>query len=174
MTPVRVRPATPADAVAMGHVQVESWRAAYAGILSEEKLAHLDAQAAAARWRTRLADATSRVESFVAEHDGHGVVGYTWVGRCRQADEPAGVGEMWALYAAPHVWGLGVGHALFRASEQRLGERGYQSFILWVLPDNRRARRFYERQGMSADGGAVDLIEDGVPVPHLRYRKSIT
>jgi ribosomal protein S18 acetylase RimI-like enzyme len=170
-----VRLAVPADADAMGRVQVESWRAAYAGLLSAESLAALDEGRSALRWRVRLEDPQNKATSYVAVDTGGAVVGYVCIGACREdrdaaaAGTPGATGELWALYAAPSVWGTGVGHALFSAARAALAARGYSSFILWVLPDNHRARRFYERQGMRFDGTAKDVIEDGVPVPHVRY-----
>ena len=38
-----VRPATPMDADAIGRIQVESWRVAYAGLLPEETIAYRSA-----------------------------------------------------------------------------------------------------------------------------------
>ncbi len=45
---------------------------------------------------------------------------------------------------------------------------------LWVMTDNDRARRFYERLGFAADGAErsnTRLI--GTPFAELRYRKAI-
>jgi hypothetical protein len=48
--------------------------------------------------------------------------------------------------------------------------RGYPSATLWVLEDNLRARRFYEREGWILDGGRRDEAFLGVTVPEVRYR----
>ena len=53
---------------------------------------------------------------------------------------------------------------------------GFAESVLWVLPGNARARRFYERRGWR-DGG---LFEHGapheggpIPVPCHRYVKTL-
>jgi len=49
-----VRDATRADASAISHIRVDTWRAAYAGLVAQEVLDHMDAAAEAerrlARW----------------------------------------------------------------------------------------------------------------------------
>jgi RimJ/RimL family protein N-acetyltransferase len=47
---------------------------------------------------------------------------------------------------------------------------GYGEAVLWVLEDNPRARRFYERTGWSLDGGVKDDSHLGVSVTEVRYR----
>jgi len=43
--------------------------------------------------------------------------------------------------------------------------------VLWVLRENRRARRFYELAGWSADGAAKDAeLLGGLTLPEVRYR----
>ena len=48
---------------------------------------------------------------------------------------------------------------------------GYSSVTLWVLRDNRRARRFYERAGFAPDGATNVLTRLG-DVLELRYRQA--
>jgi GNAT superfamily N-acetyltransferase len=54
--------------------------------------------------------------------------------------------ELRALYVAPERWDRGLG--------RRLLEAAGPVRQLWVLEDNTRGRRFYERQGWRADGTA--------------------
>ena len=48
----------------------------------------------------------------------------------------------------------------------------YSSITLWVLRDNRRARRFYERAGFAPDG-ATNVLTRLASVIELRYRRSL-
>jgi ribosomal protein S18 acetylase RimI-like enzyme len=43
--------------------------------------------------------------------------------------------------------------------------------FLWVLRDNTRARRFYERYGFHADGVEEPFHVAGAAVPEVRYAK---
>ena len=51
------------------------------------------------------------------------------------------------LYVVPEEWGNGVAAVLHEAALDRLRASGCAEARLWVLEDNRRARRFYERRG---------------------------
>jgi len=55
-----------------------------------------------------------------------------------------------------------------------LRESGYREVILWVLEDNPRARRFYEREGWALDGGRKEDEFLGVQVTEVRYRKAVS
>ena len=70
----------------------------------------------------------------------------------------------------PEAWGSGAGSALMAPGIEALRASGYRDAILWVLEDNPRARRFYEREGWALDGGAkqdefLGVRVDGGPVP---------
>ena len=71
----------------------------------------------------------------------------------------------------PDHWGNGTGHRQFRAARERLAAAGFPGMRRWVLEDNHRARRFYERQGMRPDGERDVWVPHGhaVELPELRY-----
>jgi len=50
-----------------------------------------------------------------------------------------------------------------------LAQRGYADIYLWVLADNLRARRFYEKNGFchSGDTQTIDIGE--APLKGMRY-----
>ena len=48
---------------------------------------------------------------------------------------------------------------------------GYRCIMLWVLEDNARARRFYERAGFAPDGARHGLPDLG-GVTEIRYRRA--
>ncbi|MCZ9346526.1 GNAT family N-acetyltransferase, partial [Streptomyces sp. TRM76130] len=58
-------------------------------------------------------------------------------------------------------------------SVRRCAAARYPRMLLWVLRDNTRARRFYERAGFRADGGAGVFEVDGIPVPEVRYARAL-
>jgi ribosomal protein S18 acetylase RimI-like enzyme len=75
-----------------------------------------------------------------------------------------------ALYVRPALIGSGVGRVLLHAVHQHAAAHGFRTMRLWVLRDNQRARRFYERAGYIWDGTVQDDDYDGVPVAEVRYR----
>ncbi len=104
-------------------------------------------------------------EIFVPEVDGQ-VVGYGHVGRERvdgvDADGHATVnmsdnGELYGFYLHPDAWGSGAADALIGRCHDALQSR-FTCASLWVLRDNPRARRFYERNGWAC-GTGDDVVE---------------
>ncbi|GAA0415130.1 GNAT family N-acetyltransferase [Streptomyces luteireticuli] len=165
---VRVRRMTEADADAVAAVRVAGWRTAYRGLMPQAYLDAMDPAVGAARHRTVLMSGTDPVVDLVAEA-ADGVVGWACSGPCRDADLPAATDELYALYVRPDLIGTGVGRALYAAALQGARERGAVRQALWVLRDNARARRFYERAGLAADGAERVEPVGGAPVTEVRY-----
>jgi ribosomal protein S18 acetylase RimI-like enzyme len=164
---MEVRQATGADAHAIENVRVRAWRVAYRHAYPPDDLDALPVDGA--RWRGRLEVPPPGWSTFVVE-DGGAVVGFASVGPSRDEDE---LGELYAIYVDPDAWSTGAGRALIEAAERRL-ERDYEGALLWVLEDNPRARRFYERAGWAPDGARKAEERLGVRAPEVRYRKDFT
>ena len=166
-----MRPATPADADAIGRVQVETWRVAYQGLLPDDVIARFDVEARQRLWRDGLARVPRPGSAtFVAELDGE-VVGFASVGRSRE-DEAETEGELYAIYLHPSRWDQGIGRALLERAEESMRAYGFERAILWVMEGNERGERFYRAAGWQHDGRKVDAFQ-GVEVAELRYRKAL-
>lgn len=169
---ILVRPAVPEDAAAVAEVRVSSWRAAYRGIIPGRVLDSLDPAAAAERTRSALADPAHPFRLRVAERDGV-LTGFTITGPYRGTDAAPGAGEVLAIYVHPDHWSTGSGRVLMVDALERLSEAGLSPVLLWVLRDNARARRFYERAGFAPDGAEQFYSAGGVPIPEIRYHRNI-
>ena len=172
---ISVRPATLDDSERIADIHVRTWQAAYAGVMPQEFLDRLDVDARTAMWRRAIDGGTPPGAIFLAEVGGE-VVGFIAVGRFRSPESgpDRAVGEVFAIYVAAEHWSTRAGHALMRAAVDHLADHGITEIRLWVLADNPRARRFYERFGYVADGET--RIEDFAadypgtrPVEELRY-----
>jgi GNAT superfamily N-acetyltransferase len=164
---VDVRLATVEDADAIGRVQVETWRAAYTGLMPDEAVAGFDVEERQRLWRDWLQEPRSDV--FVAEREGD-VVGFVNTGPC---SEENGVGELYAIYVLPTSWGTGAGRTLIERAEESMRSSGFGEAVLWVLEGNARAERFYRAAGWERDDGRkVDEFQ-GATVIELRYRKRL-
>lgn len=146
---MHIREAKPADAGGMARVQVDSYRAAYGGILPEAYLAHFSYEEQEADWRQLL---TSRSDPvlYVAEQESGEVVGYA-LGDPSPDEVLTHNGltyesELVALHVSPAFQRRGLGGELFSAVSSSLVEFGCGSLFLWVLRDN-LARGFYEKHG---------------------------
>jgi GNAT superfamily N-acetyltransferase len=164
-----VRNASSADADAIGRIQVETWRAAYAGLMPQEAIDGFDVAVRQAMWREGLARTPQPGSAtFVAVVDDE-VVGFATVGASHSEEGP---GELYAIYVHPSQWGQGAGRALIERSEASLRESGFRSALLWVLAGNEQAERFYRAAGWKRDGEKEDVFQ-GATVTELRYRKQL-
>ncbi|HET8893727.1 MAG TPA: GNAT family N-acetyltransferase [Gaiellaceae bacterium] len=159
---MEIRQATVEDGAAIADVHVRTWQAAYEHVFGADRLAGIDGSRRRAGWERNLA---AGERAFVAEVDGR-VVAFVSIG----AGEVDGEGELFAIYALPEAWGSGAATVLMRTAVKTLRELGYREAVLWVLDDNPRARRFYEREGWALDGGTKEGEFLGMEVPEVRYR----
>lgn len=166
-----LRAAGRVDADQICDVHVASWRAGYAGIFPADWLDSDEfEEGRRERWRRWRLGPGDRVAVAVDDT----VCAFAWYGPERdRGRNPAGRGEITAFYAHPRVWGTGTADALMEHTELRLRAEGFPEAVLWVLTDNPRARRFYERHGWSATGITADFVAAGVTVPEVEYRKSL-
>lgn len=144
-----LRDAGDADARGIDRVHVDSWRAAYPGLLPDRVLADLSVDRRAEGWERVLGD---RRQQVVVATAGARVVGFGHVGPARDGDLPPTTGQLATLYLDPGWWGTGVGRALHDASLDRLAGSAHDRAVLWMLSTNGRARHFTLRQGWRRDG----------------------
>jgi GNAT superfamily N-acetyltransferase len=160
------------DAIGLARVQIETWRDAYVGILSDDTLIDQDEMRAAVRW-TRIASSIEEPERLsVAEVDGD-VIGFCHGGEGRRAvTKVLGVGdrmaEVYSLYVDPNYQGMGIGRALLRHVAQGLDLDGFESLTILTLEGNRQGRRFYDALG-GLEGEAIPSVISGAPVDQTPY-----
>jgi len=137
-----IRQALPADAPAIAHVQVESWRTTYKGIVPETFLAAMNEEARTESWHPPLADAAIHI--FVA-CDETGIIGFVTGGAIRDAAEDYDA-ELYAIYLLQQKQQRGAGRALVRTLAASLHAQGLKKMIVWALEAN-PAVEFYKRLG---------------------------
>ena len=140
-----LRAAVPADAPAIARVHVASWRTTYPGMIPDSYLDAMDVKDYTSRWARAIRSPFSPGAVIVVEEASE-VVGFASCGRHRDGDQPY-EGELYAIYLLQEMQGRGYGRALVEASAAALAEQRMTSMVVWVLRDNVRARRFYERLG---------------------------
>jgi GNAT superfamily N-acetyltransferase len=195
---IKIRLVSDADETAIARVRRDSWHAAYEGIIPTPIIDRATALGAAAAKpppyrRTLVAEAGEQptvvgYASFGPERSVATAFASTIpaaVGQppaVRSAPPASGmltanglagrVGELYALYVTPAWWSTGTGRVLMGHALTSLQAEGYRRVVLWVLADNARARRFYERAGFAADGGTNVLAGLG-GVLEVRYARDL-
>lgn len=74
-------------------------------------------------------------------------------------------GEIISIYLLPNYMGRGYGKALLEAAVAELKTMDYKNVFLWVLEENSRARKFYEKMGFTL---ADDYLDDNIGGKNLR------
>ena len=139
------------------YVHWKAWQEAYPGLVDQR---YLDEQtlekyeAKAYRW----------LDNIIVAKDGDRVVGFVGYGKYRN-DELKNTGEIYAIYILAEYYGQGVGYGLMQAGLSQV--EAYPQIAVWVLKENKRAIRFYERCGFHADG-REETLQLGSPVTEIR------
>ena len=150
-----IRRAALADAASIARVHVASWRAAYAGIVSQAHLDSLDEAQFTERWQNWITTETSAT-FYVAEVCG-ALCGFASAGPIRK---PIAFydGELYAIYLLPEMQRRGIGRALFASVAAALTSRELKHMLVWTLRDN-PSTGFYKRLG--GDIVSEDVYEIG-------------
>ena len=131
---------TDAEFRGKAHVHWVTWHAAYTGLIDQsylDKLTPEKCEEIAYRWP----------DNILIAKDGERVIGFLGYGSDQNAPD---TGELFALYVLPEYWGTGVAKRLFEAASEQLS--AYPAIDLWVLKENARAIRFYQKCGFAATG----------------------
>lgn len=176
MASPEIRAARMADAEAMGMVHVAAWQVGYDGILPAQLLDGLTVERSAGNWRDGLASGLQASTALVAEVEQR-ILGICSFGPYRPVEgqpTPPNLSELWMLNVHPDAWGTGVAQALMAAAVDGL-RAGYPApaAALWVLDGNARGRRFYEKEGWTADGGSKVDTFAGQEVVERRYTRPL-
>lgn len=164
-----LRPAEPADAMAVAIVHVRAWQVAYRDLLPADYLASLKPADRAARYTFGETDPHKPMTTVAVDEAGT-VRGFVTTCAARDQDLP-GYGEVAAIHVDPNWWGRGAGQALLASARAFLLDSGFRRALLWVLVGNLRADRFYEQDGWSLDGTRRTDTVWGVQVNDQRYRR---
>ncbi len=167
---MKLRLAVADDAPKLAKLHVDSWRAAYRGLVPSTALERFTVERREQAFRESCA---AHAEETYLIQEGDEYVGLLTIGAARDADVDIGTtGEIWGIYISPKHWRTGIGRAVMRQAEAILSSRGYRVIVLWVLEDNEHARKFYAAMGYRADG-AANTVNWGTVMRALRYRKAL-
>jgi len=165
-----VRSATPSDAAEIARIHVDTWRAAYRGIVPQDYLASLSYEESEEMWRRTASEGGGNAGCLFVVGEGGTPFGFS-SGRPRTRfsqgfAEYRGVLE--TLYVLPSRQRAGAGSQLLGAVAGHLTECGVSSMLLWVFEENKIARRFYESLGGTLIG--EDRFElGGAELPEVAY-----
>ena len=151
---MEIRNATAGDMKLLGHIMAVSFRSAFCEFVSQQTL---DACA-------QEDNCTKLLEDVFRQGNMHFLIGedsgmLVW----QPAEDGA---EIVAIHSLPESWGSGLGSALLATALEEIGDR---PVYLWAFKENKRARRFYEKNGFHWDGSErVSDYEGAIEVRYVR------
>ena len=137
---------TDAEIKGKAYVHWKSWQEAYSGIVDQRYLDSLTLDKC-----EKIA--FRRTDNVIIAKDGDSVIGFVGFGKYRN-DELENAGEVFA-----------IGYRLMQTALSELAD--HSKIAVWVLKENTKAIRFYERCGYRFDG-REQIIELGSPVVAAR------
>jgi RimJ/RimL family protein N-acetyltransferase len=123
-------------------------------------------------WRRQIDAAGGNGLLVVVDADE--VAGFAAFGRCQDDGASAEEGQLYAVNLDPTHWGEGSRSRTTASCDRGVARQGFQSLVLWVVPENQRARGLYESEGWTFDGVSRHEEVFGVAVTQARYRRQLT
>ena len=166
LSTICIRDATEADVAAIAKLHAESWRSVYRGVLSEDYLENRVHRDRLAVWQERFVTTRRKLMFVMVAEENSALVGFA----CVFPEENATFGSFLDnLHVSPELTGRGIGRRLLSESANRLvTRRSCVGLYLWVVEQNYRARRFYERAGAEIAGSILNTMPDGQRIIALR------
>ncbi|MCB8815976.1 GNAT family N-acetyltransferase [Desulfosporosinus shakirovi] len=162
---MEIRKATINDVKDISRIYALSWKFAYKGIIPKAFLDELKEDHWELAFIDWIKDKVLNVQILFENGKPIGCVAY---GKSRDQSLP-NFGEIVSLYLLPEYFGKGYGNKILDFALSDLKESGYESIYLWVLKDNQRGRRFYEKNGLRCSNDEYILEIMGEKLIDVRY-----
>lgn len=159
-----VRLALPAEAEAIGVVQVAAWRTAYRALLPGAVLDRLDPAQFAATWRDALLKPGQARNRVLVALAGERVVGFAATTSSDDPDaDPATDALLAEFRVDPDETRGGHGSRLLQAVADTLAADGFTRATTWINSTDDTLREFLVSAGWAPDGAhrELDLYGDG-------------
>lgn len=163
---MNIRPATAEEGTIVAAVRVASWRSAYRGIVPDSFLATMDSNEE--QW-CKVASGSERGTQLLVCAVDDRIVGFACFGTARLPSFDFSA-ELYAIYFLPDMIGRGRGAAMMLKAMDGVRELGHRDMMLWVIENNARARRFYEKfGGVEVSNSRRSFEIDGVTIWEVAY-----
>lgn len=164
---VAIHKVLPENAYEYTACHIACWRSAYKDIIPNYYFEDMsrEIEPRTERLRKNLNELTEYLYYYAAVENK--MIGRLIIGKSRDEDKPY-AGEIHAIYLLEEYWDKGYGRQIMSYAVDTLKRMGYREIILWVLDENKRARRFYEKFNFVFDGTKKE-IEIGQALIESRY-----
>jgi ribosomal protein S18 acetylase RimI-like enzyme len=162
MSEITIAPASTEDAARVAALHVASKKEGYAAFMRDDYIQSLKPEEFTKNWTEWLADSTKVLIAADGENDA-GFIAFGPIRTRLKEDRgimPSWPGEIYALYVHPDYWGQGVANALMREASVPMRKNYWDKALLWVIDQNKRAVKFYEKMGGQRAGKQKVTVGD--------------
>ena len=162
-----IRKALPEDAFDFTDCHISCFLSAYKGIVPDDYLNNLlmEKEQLVEKYIKRLTD-QGNCEYYCVINDGK-MIGFLIINKSHDEINFC-IGEIWAIYLIKEFWDKGYGKEMLNFAINELKRVDNKEIFLWVLEENIRARKFYEKNKFSFDGTKGEQVY-GKSLVKLRY-----
>lgn len=162
---VLIRYAKKEDSEAISNIYASSWKFAYKGIVPEKYLFELKSNFWTPKFQDWIENKKMKVQVICADNMIVGAIAY---GNSRDKKYP-GYGEIISFYLNPDYYRKGLGTRLIDSAIEDMIKSGYKHCYLWVLEENKRARKFYESKKFKCNKELCYFEIMGKNLAEIRY-----
>ena len=146
----------------ISNIYEQSWKFAYKNIIPHDFLDGIPS----GRWAGNISR-TGMNNNLVVLENGK-PIGTSCFGKSRW-EKFSEYGEIISIYFLPEYMGKGYGKFLIERVTGELKNLGFEKILLWVLEENHRARKFYEKCGFVQTGEFRDDNIGGKDLREVMY-----
>lgn len=160
-----IRYANLGDAEILGKIHSKSAQAGFKGIIPDNILEDVfSVERRTKRFINEISEGSPKTAIVFEKNKPAGLISF---GRCRYRNDDKSWIEIWRVYLMQEFWGSGVAEELIKWGINEITKENFKNIELWVLEENMRARRFYEKIGFKNDN-VFQVIDNE---KELRYIK---
>ena len=161
-----IAPLKPEHALLVSDLHLFIWPKAYASIFGAERLQDLPREESRQIWRERMhAEGYHCIGLWQEER----LVGFAGWGALAPA-----VAEIFHFYLHPDFWGGGTAGEFMHYLLQLIRQNNHEEVVLWVLKDNRRAQRFYQKCGFEPAHKAQQRQKWGLVLHEVQFKRLLS
>ena len=145
----------------ISNIYESSWKYAYKGIIPQDYLNSIPP----GHWANNVNRADMHNLVILENNQ---VIGTASICKSRW-EKYSDYGEIVSIYLLPEYIGRGYGQHLFKVCVDELTKMGFDKILLWVLEENQRARKFYEKNGLVCTDAILDDNIGGKDLREMMY-----
>ena len=158
---IKIRKARNGDEKTLAYIQTESWKSAFADIISADDLKkYTDIVKAESMYEKVLESRYAKVSILEIDGKPHCIAAWSKARNPEFSDSA----ELICIHSLCDNWGKGYGTMMINHILDEIKNSGYNSVVLWAFEKNTRARIFYEKHGFvltnstQTSYGAVEVM----------------